>query len=108
MCCQNLFLLLSLWNSFCLFFKETIDSTLLTSVTAKETYFFRREKKKSQNAFEDTNAMLFQMWEKQQSSWDGRPGFVSCAGCHGYRLRNPQAARQTGLFSPRRLCTSVS
>lgn len=31
-----------------LFFKETIDNTLLTSVTTKETYFFHREKKKSE------------------------------------------------------------
>ncbi|EHH52735.1 hypothetical protein EGM_13243, partial [Macaca fascicularis] len=34
--------------------------------------------RKISNAFEDTNAMLFQIWVRKQSSRDGRPGFLSC------------------------------
>lgn len=32
--------------------------------------------------------MLFQIWVRKQSSRDGRPGFLSCIGCHGYGFMN--------------------
>lgn len=59
------------------------------------------------DAFEDTNAMLFQIWVKKQSSWDRRPGFLSCVGCHGYCFMN-RSKQLNKLWSvlPKTLCTS--
>lgn len=75
-------------------------------MTTKETYFFHRGKKKISDAFEDTNAMLFQIWVKKQSSGDWRPGFWSCVVVMTTVSWTASSSTNPGLFSPPALCTS--
>lgn len=50
--------------------------------------------------------MLFQTWVRKQSSWDRKPGFLSCAGCHGYCFLNHKWLNKLAPVSPETLGTS--